>query len=321
MASATVDIGVIDLPSIPELPEFYSKYALSVLAASTAEVSTYPLDIVKTRMQIQGEDMARQAGSDSAKPRGFFGLAMDIVRKEGPLQLWRGFPPTMYRHIIYTGSRMTIYESIRDVYLVDQDSNKLLKSIGVGVFAGALGQFMASPVDLVKVRMQMDGRRILQGLPPRVTSTMQALRETVKEGGVRAMWKGGAPNVCRAALVNLGDLTTYDWAKTKIITNTDFGESYSTHALASACSGLVSAVLATPADVVRTRVMNQPTDEFGRGVLYKGSMDCFVQTATKEGPRALYKGFLPIWGRMAPWSFIFWLSYEELRRVSGLKGF
>ena len=216
---------------------------------------------------------------------------------------------------------MTIYESIRDAYLNHQESNKLLKSIGVGVFAGALGQFMASPVDLVKVRMQMDGRRVLQGLPPRVTSTGQALRDIVKEGGIRAMWKGGAPNVCRAALVNLGDLTTYDVAKSSILTHTEIGEGYLTHSLASGCSGFVSAVLATPADVVRTRVMNQPTDEFGRGKLYTGSYDCFIQTLKKEGVPALYKGFLPIWGRMAPWSFIFWLSYEELRRVSGVKSF
>ena len=32
----------------------------------------------------------------------------------------------------------------------------------------------------------------------------------------------------------------------------------------SACSGLVSATLGTPADVVKTRVMNQPTDHHGR---------------------------------------------------------
>lgn len=216
---------------------------------------------------------------------------------------------------------MTIYESIRDNYLNHQESGKLIKSIGAGVFAGGLGQLMASPVDLVKVRMQMDGRRVLQGLPPRITGTGQAIKDIVKQSGVRSLWKGGAPNVCRAALVNLGDLTTYDWAKSKILEHTSFGENYATHAMASACSGLVSAVLATPADVVRTRMMNQPVDSSGRGVLYKGSMECFTRTLTKEGPLALYKGFIPIWSRMAPWSFIFWLSYEELRRVTGLKGF
>lgn len=30
------------------------------------------------------------------------------------------------------------------------------------------------------------------------------------------------------------------------------------------CAGLVGAIMATPADVIKTRVMNQPTDELGR---------------------------------------------------------
>ena len=33
--------------------------------------------------------------------------------------------------------------------------------------AGALGQFMASPTDLVKVQIQMEGKRRLEGKPPR----------------------------------------------------------------------------------------------------------------------------------------------------------
>lgn len=30
------------------------------------------------------------------------------------------------------------------------------------------------------------------------------------------------------------------------------------------CAGLVGATMATPADVIKTRIMNQPTDESGR---------------------------------------------------------
>lgn len=34
----------------------------------------------------------------------------------------------------------------------------------------------------------------------------------------------------------------------------------------SACSGLIGASLGTPADVVKARIMNQPTDGIGRWV-------------------------------------------------------
>lgn len=36
-----------------------------------------------------------------------------------------------------------------------------------GMVSGALGQFLASPTDLVKVQMQMEGKRRLEGKPPR----------------------------------------------------------------------------------------------------------------------------------------------------------
>jgi Mitochondrial carrier protein. len=36
-----------------------------------------------------------------------------------------------------------------------------------GVASGALAQFFASPTDLVKVQIQMEGKRRLLGKPPR----------------------------------------------------------------------------------------------------------------------------------------------------------
>merc|ERR1711934_1142609 len=80
---------------------------------------------------------------------------------------------------------------------------------------------------------------------------------------------------------------------------------------------LVGAIMGTPADVVKARVMNQPTDSSGKGLVYKSSGDCFMKTVNGEGFLALYKGFLPCWLRMAPWSLTFWLSFEQIRRYSG----
>jgi solute carrier family 25 uncoupling protein 27 len=42
---------------------------------------------------------------------------------------------------------------------------------------------------------------------------------------------------------------------------------------------------------------------------------------TAEGWRGLYAGFLPTWGRLGPWQLTFWVTYEQLRKASGLAGF
>lgn len=180
---------------------------------------------------------------------------------------------------------------------------------------------MASPADLVKVHVQMEGRRRLMGLPPRVHSSADALKQILKRGGIKGLWKGSLPNTNRAALVNLGDLTTYDFAKRTIMQKTKLPDCHTVHIMASICAGLVAATMGTPADVIKTRIMNQPTDATGRGLLYKNSIDCFQQTINKEGFFALYKGFLPVWIRMAPWSLTFWLSFESIRKFLGANGY
>ena len=95
--------------------------------------------------------------------------------------------------------------------------------------AGALGQFMASPTDLVKVQIQMEGKRRLEGKSPRVKNAFHAFQKIMKQGGIRGLWKGWVPNVQRAALVNLGDLTTYDTAKRYILMNSQLKDTSLVH--------------------------------------------------------------------------------------------
>ncbi|KAI8512306.1 hypothetical protein Bbelb_089450 [Branchiostoma belcheri] len=264
---------------------FWFKYVLSVIAAGVAETVTYPLDLTKTRLQIQGE------------------LSKQSKHKYIQAAVW----------VRMSGSETT--------YWGGNQTDPFLKAVCGGLVAGSLGQFIASPTDLVKVQMQMEGRRILEGKPARVRGTWHAFTKILAEGGIRGLWKGWVPNVQRAALVNMGDLATYDSAKRFILGHTSLSDGPIVHSLSSACSGIVAASLGTPADVVKTRIMNQPTDSSGRGTLYRSSIDCLVKTVRKEGVMALYKGFVPIWSRMAPWSLTFWLSYEQVRRLSGTTSF
>lgn len=127
-----------------------------------------------------------------------------------------------------------------------------------------MAQWLASPADLVKVHIQMEGKRRLMGLEPRVHSAAHAFREIVSRGGILGLWKGSVPNVQRAALVNLGDLTTYDTVKRFVMKKTGLPDCHLVHVISSICAGLVAATMGTPADVVKTRVMNQPTDLNGK---------------------------------------------------------
>uniref|UniRef100_A0A914BUJ6 Mitochondrial uncoupling protein 4 n=1 Tax=Acrobeloides nanus TaxID=290746 RepID=A0A914BUJ6_9BILA len=301
------------------------KYFLSCSASMVAETVTYPLDITKTRLQIS------QAGlKGKLRPRGMLKVTYNIARHEGFMSLWQGLAPAIYRHYVYTGIRTGIYEYIRGIW---RDEGKTYfsfwKSLTTGLLSGAVAQFVASPADLVKVQMQMEGLRKRQNLPPRFKSSRHAFASIYRTNGFFGMWTGWIPNCQRAALVNMADMATYDRAKHFFINQFGMKDSGITHACASSCSGLAAAIISTPADVVKTRIMdqlrhlhdNQHSKSSTYVPMYKGSLHCFMHIIKSEGFFALYRGFLPTYMRMAPWSLTFWVSYEKIRYLTGAPSF
>lgn len=296
--------------SPPKLSFIYT-YSITCVSAAVAESVTFPLDITKTRLQIQGEQLR------VVQPRrGMVGTAAGIFREEGVRGLWRGITPAVLRHVVYSGCRMNFYEIAREhVFKRNPDGSfPLYKGVLAGMSTGALAQLIASPTDLVKVQMQMEGRRVSEGLPRKYKGTFDAFRTILQTNGLKGLWKGCVPNMQRAALVNLGDLTTYDQAKQFLLKHTPLGDTTTTHAVSSLTAGLVGAAFGTPADVIKSRIMNTPD-------LYKSTLDCLAKTVKNEGVGALWTGFIPVWLRFAPWSLTFWIVNEKIRRYAGASSF
>lgn len=85
-----------------------------------------------------------------------------------------------------------------------------LPRVVAAMAAGGIGQAIASPLDLVKVRMQGDGRLVAAKrlAKPRYTGLADALVTIARKEGMAGFWIGSVPAIQRAALVNLGELTT-----------------------------------------------------------------------------------------------------------------
>lgn len=138
---------------------FFFTYTLSFLAACCSEFVTYPLDLIKARLQIQGEaaleDFNKGKATKVINKRGMLTTGLGIVREEGFFRLWQGMSPAIYRHVVYSGVRMTFYEFIRDEVLGKNPDGTIPLSTAVcgGVIAGGVAQFLASPADLVKVQV------------------------------------------------------------------------------------------------------------------------------------------------------------------------
>ena len=109
---------------------------------------------------------------------------------------------------------MTLYEYIREELLGKNPDGTIpmWKAVVGGCVAGMTAQFLASPADLVKVQVQMEGRRRLQGLEPRVRNARHAFAKIYLEGGVRGLWKGWMPNVQRAGTIVMNYLVSFEWS-------------------------------------------------------------------------------------------------------------
>ncbi len=116
----------------------------AAIAASIAEGMTYPVDALKTRLQLK-----KVTGSKTSLA-GTYG------------SLYRGISPAIARHIPYTSIRITAFHALQE-----QLGTGFPATTVAGLLAGGLGQLVAAPLDLIKIRMIADAR---SSQTPRYTS-------------------------------------------------------------------------------------------------------------------------------------------------------
>lgn len=88
----------------------------------------------------------------------------------------------------------------------------LAQKVGLGATAGALAAIVGTPADVSLVRMQADNMAPAAARR-NYTGVFNALGRIVKEEGVLSLWRGTAPTVVRAMMLNAALLSTADQMK------------------------------------------------------------------------------------------------------------
>jgi len=258
------------------------------VASLVAETLTHPIDFVKTRRQVLKTNVS------------VFRIAMETFTKSGILGFYPAIVPAVLRHWVYSTLRVGIYERIRS------DDATVGRKAAAGLFAGGVAQFLASPTDLIKVRMQVN---TLSGTK-QYTGVLDVIQKVHQKDGLLGFYQGWKPNVLRAMTVNMGELVAYDVGKVWLLRY--MKDDTPCHILSSIHSGFWATFWSTPADVLKSRLMAGH---------YTSMSTCFMETVKKEGFFAMWKGFFPNWVRLAPWQLIFWVTYEFCRKTAGVPQF
>ncbi|XP_072302507.1 dicarboxylate carrier UCP2 isoform X1 [Eucyclogobius newberryi] len=284
------------------------KFVGAGTAACIADLLTFPLDTAKVRLQIQGEAGKTAACKTSAvKYRGVLGTITTMVRTEGPRSLYSGLVAGLQRQMSFASVRIGLYDSVKQIYTKGSDHAGIGSRLMAGCTTGALAVAVAQPTDVVKVRFQAQARS--SGNVKRYSSTLNAYSTIAKEEGFAGLWKGTAPNIARNAIVNCSELVTYDFIKDLLLHSTPMTDTLPCHVVSAFGAGLVTTVIASPVDVVKTRYMNSALGQYG------SVLNCAVTMMSKEGPRAFYKGFMPSFLRLGSWNIVMFVTYEQLKRA------
>ncbi|KAJ8771216.1 hypothetical protein K2173_026044 [Erythroxylum novogranatense] len=304
-------------------------------ASIVAGCSTHPLDLIKVRMQLQGETPATTKPSSSVQnlrpapsihtstattnvhvPQpspghsttvqrvGFTTVGVRIVQQEGVAALFSGLSATVLRQTLYSTTRMGLYDMMKQKWTNPNTKVMPLSSkITAALIAGGIGAAVGNPADVAMVRMQADGRLPL-AQRRNYKSVVDAIKQMTKEEGVTSQWRGSSLTINRAMLVTASQLASYDHLKEMILGNKLMRDGFGTHVTASFAAGIVTAVASNPVDVIKTRVMNM-----------KWALDCAVKTVRAEGPMALYKGFIPTISRQGPYTIVLFVTLEQVRKL------
>lgn len=273
------------------------------MASCMAVNFTNPIEIVKIRMQLQGE-----MGSSVKPSCNSFRSLENIYKKEGIRALQKGLGVAYVYQMGLNGSRLGFYDPVRiflnSIFYPLASNPKSLQVPAVNVLAGtitgAIGAYVASPLYLIKTRIQSISNVETYGASNLKGKNVGALRGLVNiymsEGGISGLFRGSGSAVMRTSVGSAVQLPVYNMCKDYFSNNFSFlkKDSKQLYLLSSFITGICVAVAMNPFDVVLTRIYNQ------NGDLYKGPLDCFIKMWRLEGWKSFGKGLGPAIFRLAP---------------------
>lgn len=282
------------------------------IAACGAVTFTNPIEIVKTRMQLQGE-LASHVTKVYKNP---FQALGKIYHNEGIRGLQKGLVCAYIYQIGLNGCRLGLYEPVRkavnSVVFAGEDPVKK-QSVPVNVIAGATsgisGAIVGSPLFLIKTRMQSYSEALAVGDQTHYKSTLDGLVQIFKKDGVKGWFRGVDAAIIRTGMGSSVQLPIYNYTKQFLQRHDLVSDGTGLHLLSSTAAGLGVGVVMNPGDVVLTRMYNQ------KGSHYKGPLDCFVKTVRIEGVGALYKGFFAQLMRIAPHTILTLTFMEQTMKL------
>lgn len=293
-------------------------FLLGGIGSMGATLFTNPLEVVKTRMQLQGELAAK--GTYARPYSSVIDAFVTIAKNDGFWALQKGLAPSLCFQFGINSARLGIYNTaFENGYTKAKDGRQSLwKCAFWGGIGGFIGSALASPFFMLRTHLQSQAvTQIAVGYQHKHTSMTSALIEIFRKHGIRGLYRGVSVTMPRAMLGSGGQLAGYGYTKDFLLRHPLYHQQSDrlVSFLSGTAGGTVMAITMTPPDVIATRLYNQGVDSKGKGIYYRGVIDCFIKIVKTEGIAGLYKGFWPHYMRIGPHSMLVLVFFDELKAV------
>jgi solute carrier family 25 citrate transporter 1 len=272
-------------------------------------VSLQPLDVAKTRMQLD----------KVGKYKGFYQTGTTIVREEGGRALYKGLTPFVAHLTAKYALRMYTFTVCQRLVATADGSSTPLRNMFAGLISGVTeAVLVVTPFEVIKTRLQQQHGMDMSKL--KYKGSLHCLTTVVKEEGPSALLKGVVPTMVRQGSNQAANFWAVKLLNQKLWDKVD-GDGKKLPIWQTLVSGMIGGAAGPisncPSDVVKTRLMSQVIVP-GKAPKYTGFIQALGVIAREEGIAALYKGLGVRLARVAPGQAIMWAvvsritsSYEQ----------
>jgi len=288
--------------SIGQLPPSVIETIAGFTAGVATTVIVHPLDLVKTRLQVDRTSLS-QLGSSRR-------ILRSIIRDEGGFSaLYRGLAPNLVGNSVSWALYFMWYDKIKHLISTHHVAGEGLSYYEYFLASGTAGSLTAistNPIWVIKTRMLSTSARHAGAY----TSIWDGTRQIYQADGILGFYRGLIPSlfgVSHGALQFMAyeqmkkRRSSYTGESQKQLTNLDY-------LIFSGLSKIFAGSATYPYQVIRARLQTYDAEK-----VYGSARDVIRQIWRREGISGFYKGLGPNLLRVVPSNCVTFLVYENTR--------
>ncbi|KAF3158114.1 Fe(2+) transporter [Orbilia oligospora] len=281
--------------ALPPNTSLLSNLLAGAFAGIMEHTVMYPVDAIKTRMQI-----VNPAGSATAYT-GIANAVSQISATEGARTLWRGISSVVVgagpAHAVYFATYEFVKHNLGGN--VGNDHHPIAVATA-GACATIASDALMNPFDVIKQRMQMHNSTY--------GSVFDCARTVYRHEGLRAFYVSYPTTLAMTIPFTAIQFTAYE-SLSKVL-NPQKKYDPLTHCVSGGLAGAVAAGLTTPLDVIKTLLQTRGNSQDPRIRTCSSLFDAARIINEREGMRGFMRGWKPRIVNAMPSTAICWTSYE-----------